>query len=204
MAKIVNIDPLDIIKAARSCVQQNGMANTTLKDVAAGAGVTQGTVYYHFNTKEELFAAIIRTTLEEHLVKVETAWDSTGDPLSKINTVFEATLRTYGEDTEFHRLFFNVVALGLHNDRAAGEFNKVHDLILHVINKSCRQIADAYDREPEISLEHLSRIILAVLHGLALQSLFKPDTDTAGIYKTFTKMLQDLVVTSLATGRDKG
>lgn len=202
MAKIANIDPRDIIEAAKLCVRENGLAATTLKDVARAAGVTQGTVYYHFNTKEELLSAIIRTSMQEHLEKVEAAWESTGEPLSKIDSVLEATLRTYGRDTEFHRLFFNVVPLGLHNERAAEEFKKTNELLLDTIRSNCRQIADAYRHEPGISLDHLSRIILAALNGLALQSLFDPDMDSAGIYDTFKKMLHDLVVTNLVPGRD--
>lgn len=203
MAKTANIDPRDIIEAAKQCVQQKGLAATTLKDVARAAGVTQGTVYYHFKTKEELLTAIISTSLQEHLSRVEAAWESTGEPLSKISTVFEETLRTYGRNEEFHRLFFNVVPLGLSTPGAAVEFTRVNRLLLDTITQNCRQVIEVYGRRPEIELENLSRIILAVLTGLALQYLFEPDMDIAGVYETFQKMLQDLVVTNLESGGEQ-
>ena len=52
--------PGEILEAALDCFAERGFAATRLEDVAARAGVTKGTVYLYFPSKEELFKAVVR------------------------------------------------------------------------------------------------------------------------------------------------
>ena len=44
----------------RSGLRERGFAATELDDIAAQAGVSKGTLYLYFPSKEELFKAVIR------------------------------------------------------------------------------------------------------------------------------------------------
>jgi AcrR family transcriptional regulator len=55
--------PAEILSAAIACFAQRGFAATRIDDVALRAGVTKGTVYLYFSTKEELFKAVVRQSL---------------------------------------------------------------------------------------------------------------------------------------------
>ena len=48
-----------ILDAASSLILRWGYNKTTIDDVARQAGVAKGTIYLHWNTREELFAALI-------------------------------------------------------------------------------------------------------------------------------------------------
>lgn len=192
MAKTMNIDPRDIIRAAKSCLQQKGLSATTLKDVAAKAGVTQGTVYYHFKTKEELMAAVIDLTHNESLEAMERTLVSAGDVHSRISTVMDITRDVYGRNDEFKKLFFNMAAMALHNRRAAEEFSRSGKRAIDMIEKLYLKINDT----PALSFmpsDHMARIIAAVITGLALQSIFHEDMDIDSVYESFKQMLQDSV-----------
>jgi TetR/AcrR family acrAB operon transcriptional repressor len=53
-----------ILDAAERVFRDHGVARTTLQDVAAAAGVTRGAIYWHFEDKAQLFAAMMdRVTL---------------------------------------------------------------------------------------------------------------------------------------------
>ncbi|HEU5227744.1 MAG TPA: TetR/AcrR family transcriptional regulator [Ktedonobacteraceae bacterium] len=63
-----------LIAAARVRFYQQGVARTTLADIAQEAQVPLGNVYYHFRTKEALLEAVI----EEHIQRLQThfaRWD---------------------------------------------------------------------------------------------------------------------------------
>lgn len=63
-----------LIAAARTRFYQQGVARTTLADIAQEAQVPLGNVYYHFRTKEALLEAVI----EAHLQRLQTRfaqWD---------------------------------------------------------------------------------------------------------------------------------
>jgi TetR/AcrR family transcriptional repressor of nem operon len=52
-----------LIEAAKAAFYQQGVASTTLADIAARAEVPLGNVYYYFRTKDELLAAVIAAHL---------------------------------------------------------------------------------------------------------------------------------------------
>ncbi len=63
--------PKEILTAALGLFTERGFAATRVDDVAARAGVTKGTVYLYFPTKEELFKAVIRDALFPVIQAVE-------------------------------------------------------------------------------------------------------------------------------------
>jgi AcrR family transcriptional regulator len=52
--------PAEILQAAFEEFVKSGYAATRLEDVAARAGVTKGTVYFYFETKERVFEEMVR------------------------------------------------------------------------------------------------------------------------------------------------
>lgn len=55
--------PSELTAAALALFVEKGFAATRLDDVAARAGVSKGTVYLYFKSKEELFKAVIRESI---------------------------------------------------------------------------------------------------------------------------------------------
>jgi AcrR family transcriptional regulator len=64
--------PGELIDAALACFAERGFAATRLDDIAAKAGVSKGTVYLYFPSKEELFKAVIRETVLPNIERAET------------------------------------------------------------------------------------------------------------------------------------
>lgn len=56
--------PQEILKAALEVFSENGFAATRLDDIAIRAGVTKGTIYVYFESKEELFVATVKEQSE--------------------------------------------------------------------------------------------------------------------------------------------
>ncbi|UCH46886.1 MAG: TetR/AcrR family transcriptional regulator [Betaproteobacteria bacterium] len=52
--------PAELISAALDLFVERGFAATRLEDVAARAGVSKGTLYLYFPSKEDLFKAVVR------------------------------------------------------------------------------------------------------------------------------------------------
>jgi AcrR family transcriptional regulator len=63
--------PAEIIDSALSLFVEKGYAATRLDDVAKAAGVTKGTVYLYFASKEDLFKAVVRETVVPELALAE-------------------------------------------------------------------------------------------------------------------------------------
>ena len=65
--------PDEILDAALECFAAKGFAATRMDEVAARAGVTKGTVYLYFKTKEDLFKELVRSRLVPNIAALETA-----------------------------------------------------------------------------------------------------------------------------------
>jgi AcrR family transcriptional regulator len=65
--------PSEIADAALALFSERGFAATRLEDVAIRAGVSKGTVYIYFPTKEDLFRAVLRQGLLPNLEAMEQA-----------------------------------------------------------------------------------------------------------------------------------
>ncbi len=80
-----------ILKAARTRFGRRGYENSTVDDIALGAGVAKGAVYHHFPTKKALFEAVLETVSEELAAHVlETASKETDvlDAMAKAIRVY--------------------------------------------------------------------------------------------------------------------
>jgi AcrR family transcriptional regulator len=63
--------PGEIIEAGLQEFAVNGMAATRLEDIAKRAGIAKGTIYRYFESKEELFIAVVRSRVVLSLDQVE-------------------------------------------------------------------------------------------------------------------------------------
>ena len=54
-----------IMAAAENLFIERNYADVTMDQIASGAQVTKGAVYYHFSGKEELYLKMLHTDLEE-------------------------------------------------------------------------------------------------------------------------------------------
>jgi AcrR family transcriptional regulator len=63
--------PGELIQAALELFVDKGFSATRSEEVAARAGVSKGTLFLYFQTKEDLFREVIRTRLVDHFL----AWE---------------------------------------------------------------------------------------------------------------------------------
>ena len=84
--------PEEIVSAALEVFADRGFAATKLEDIARRAGVTKGTIYLYFDSKEALFKALIRQTIVPVIAQGEAVAQSfTGSA----RELFEKLVREY-------------------------------------------------------------------------------------------------------------
>lgn len=62
--------PGEIISAALAVFSEKGFAAARLDDIAARAGISKGALYLYFETKQDLFRAVVRETIAPNLEAV--------------------------------------------------------------------------------------------------------------------------------------
>lgn len=82
-----------ILDAAAKVFRQQGYANARLSDIAELAGMQTGSLYYHFDGREDLVAEILRLGIETSRAHVEAAVDALPPdtrPLERLATAIRA------------------------------------------------------------------------------------------------------------------
>ena len=72
--------PAEIVAAALQLFSDRGFAATRLEDVATVAGVSKGTVYLYFESKEQLFEAVVREAVAPNIARAEALVDGFEGP----------------------------------------------------------------------------------------------------------------------------
>jgi AcrR family transcriptional regulator len=82
--------PGEIVEAALACFAERGFAATRLDDIAARAGVTKGTLYLYFQSKDDLFKAVVREALIPNLERFEALAAATRTPVALLEQLIFA------------------------------------------------------------------------------------------------------------------
>jgi TetR/AcrR family transcriptional repressor of bet genes len=83
-----------LIDATIKCIAKKGLGSTTLGDVAGEAGLSQGIVNLHFNSKDNLLAETLRYLAEEYDEQfMQTLEKSPPNPAARLSALMEMNLR---------------------------------------------------------------------------------------------------------------
>jgi len=82
-----------VLEAAGRLLRQKGFAATTVREIAAAAGILPGSLHYRFASKEELLLALMDRGIERAVAAVRTAIADSHDPLDRVRAALRAHLR---------------------------------------------------------------------------------------------------------------
>ena len=73
-----------ILQEGEALIVEKGYSDTSMDDIAARVGVSKGTLYLHFASKEDLIVAVIETNLRAFTESMNTIIDSDVSPREKL------------------------------------------------------------------------------------------------------------------------
>lgn len=110
-----------IVDAALLLFRDQGFDETTMRDIAAAAGVATGAAYYYFRSKEELVMAFYVRTAEEALELLPGLMARSSDLRKRLRSVIELKLSQFAEH---RRLLIALVRIGIDPKHPLSPFGK--------------------------------------------------------------------------------
>lgn len=77
----------EILAATEAEVTKRGFARTRVGDVAAALGCSSALVFYHFGTKEKLFAEALGHAVERDLARLDSTVAKASDPVDAVRRI---------------------------------------------------------------------------------------------------------------------
>ncbi|MGC4378724.1 TetR/AcrR family transcriptional regulator [Fictibacillus sp. Mic-4] len=190
MGKPNVVSKKDLINSAKECIVKMGIEKLTLKAVANGANVTQGTVYYHFRSKEQLLLEIVRDVCKS-------SWESLDKTnQSKQNLITESLKSARSRTTAnsfYHQLFLSLIVKSFTNEKIKTELGE----LLDYENQSIESIfMDRQLKSPieGVSIKTWAILLNALIDGLAIQALTSNHFSEEDIYNELELILRELFI----------
>ncbi len=166
-----------LARAALELFGERGFHRVTLDDISAGAGVTKGSLYWHYKSKKEVILAAAGVYYREWLQRAHAEIAARSDPLEQIRGFWRVSIDTClfnrGKRTFSTELF----AMGLHDAEIRASwaqfYDAVRELLAGLIHAACNttglQMADPH---------RLADWMLATFEGIKHRASFAPQICT--------------------------
>lgn len=157
-----------IVSAAYLTLAEVGYEATSVKDIAARAGVAPGLVHYYFGSKEDLVLAAVRFGCDEFE-------KGTGqEPEQEALQAFEAAKDMLREHRlSFYRLFIDMCGVAMHNPAVAEALRRFVDEDRGRIETLARNVL-AQRKRDGLEAPAIAGTIWAAIFGIILQVLLDP------------------------------
>ncbi len=112
-----DINRENILKIAREIFSKYGFKKTTLDDIANAVRKGKSSLYYYFESKEDLFQAVIMKEVDILAHELEIVINRNTDPIDKLRDYILTKLTTFRSLANFYHAIENdVTAVGFIND----------------------------------------------------------------------------------------
>jgi AcrR family transcriptional regulator len=159
-----------LLDAAERVFARDGFEAARLEDISAGAGYTRGAFYANFQSKEDIFFALLEQFFAERMRSAIAAMNQHNDPEKKL-----AALRQhYAEQARNRRLVLlslEFKLFALRHPEAHARLQDRHRRLRTTWADLLSQLAEALGKTFPISTPAVSTCLGALAHGLLLEHL---------------------------------
>ena len=165
----------EIIRVAVELAAEKGVDSVTTQDMADAMQLTQGAIFRHFATKDDIWVAVMQWIRERLMKVLDKAAADASDPLDAIQRMFLAHIAFIGKHPAIPRLLFSE--------------------LLHKKNSKLRQLIQEIISGYEAKISGL-------LEAAKAQSLVSSDLDSKSAAVLYIGKIQGLVMqTSIFGGK---
>jgi AcrR family transcriptional regulator len=165
-----------LIEATVKCIARKGIGSTTLGDVAQEAGLSQGIVNLHFNSKENLLNETLQFIAEDYKAQFEATLEKAGpDAAEKLLALMEMDLKPSVCDRQKLAVWFSfwgeVKAMPTYQ-KLCDAYDSVYDSV--IIGLCTSIIREGSYRQ--LKAETVTEALQSMTDGLWLSCLVSPKT----------------------------
>jgi AcrR family transcriptional regulator len=158
--------------AALKLFAERGYYNTTISQIAEGAGLSKGTIYWYWKTKDELAFSLIEEMLSDFLRLIEKARDGEGGFLEKSIRLGQEVADLYEEEKEQCRLLWrfradrHYIFDTRYSQKVASYYERMRSALAELVQQGIDK-GEIYEVDPVF----LAFIILGITEGLEIEWL---------------------------------
>ena len=174
-----------ILGVARSQFARNGYHGTSMDAIVKDTGLSKGALYWHFDGKSDLFAAVLRREVEKIIHShVEALRGNEEDVRSFVTLQGEWIIDMLWEDREMCLLFITLFIERLRGGQEGRELSDIAGDLLGIIQDKLwpvtQEVFPAFrSGEARGDYKRILTTLRFVMHGIIMELGFNLDLDSA-------------------------
>jgi AcrR family transcriptional regulator len=187
-----------ILAAALTCFSRDGFHQTTMADIVRESGLSQGTLYLYFNSKDDLIAAIAD---DRHRREAALNAQAEGqpDPLQSILMLSRLYARRLSEraNSDDLRVSLQGWAEALRNERVKAGVLEGVKLARGALVRVIRRGQKRGTFRAKLDASATARLLIAIFQGFVLQAAWEPDQDLEPCFAMIDEVVPGLLLEPL-------
>jgi len=156
----------DILREAQKLFRQFGLRKTTMEDIAKAIGKGKSTLYYYYNSKEEIFDAVVMKEMEEVFTNVQHAVEKALSAEDKLKAFTLTRIRAVQKKVTLYRIVNREMQETVHCIKHLHtEYDKRETkLVEHILRFGIQN--GEFDKQIGVELDILPSVMVSSLRGL--------------------------------------
>jgi AcrR family transcriptional regulator len=167
----------DLLAGAITCLKEKGWARTTVRDIAAAAGVSHAAIGYHYGSREALLTAALIQAIDEWGSEIEKAVTARGSG-EGYEAFWDETVRSYGTHRPMWRATIDALLQTEHNPALRAQLSDGQRQGREGIAAQLLGIEESTVSEEQART--IGAVQSALISGVLMQHLLDPETAPTG------------------------
>jgi AcrR family transcriptional regulator len=179
-----------LLEAAAGVFARRGYERATIDEIARAAGLSKGTVYWNFDSKEELFLALLEERFDrpaEAVMDISRSAPREQPTAQAVDAGVRALVR---EQPEFVQLLLEYWGAAVRDPRLRRRYVARQQRLRETLADVLR-VRQPPDLPFAVPAEHLATAFIALGMGLALEALVDPDAVPEGLFGEILSLAYD-------------
>lgn len=174
-----------VLAAAEAVFRREGFHGASLDQVAREAGFTKGAVYSQFDSKADLFFALLEGRSHERVATVRRITDEHGadaDPRTLVRAQAQAFAASVSGEPDWWAVVIEFMSVVARNDELRARYATHHERLRSAIAADAERWAAARGAAPALDPRAIATAIIGATNGLTLERLIAPDEVPEELY----------------------
>jgi len=164
-----------LLEAALGVFARNGYDRATVDEIVREAGFSKGAFYVHFESKDDLFWAMLEERIDRQLDSFREALDSSLPVAQNLQTILGSAFDLNRNDPLWSALFMEFVAHSARNDRVRERLAALYHSWRSFAIEILTQGRDEGLVRKDIDVEFAASVLISVVEGTIMQSRLAPE-----------------------------
>ena len=178
-------------RAAYDCFREQGYTATSVDKICRAAGVSKGSFYWTYSSKQEIFVDILRVWTDEATEQVHGQFDAATASTDYVGAIKTALGRELKRGRQIGPIWIEFASPAPREPEVRAALSSFYARIRHALTDVLRPILGHV--LPPQRLEAVSAAVFSTFTGLVMQEMADPDTDAGELLNDFMNALGMLI-----------